>query len=184
MPHMTSVSDRYERAARGFSRRVDAVQPDAWARPSPCDGWTARDVVGHVIGTHLMFLGFVGRGVEGPSVDDDPKGAYAAASHQLLRALVDPTAAAAAVDGFFGPTLEEGVDNILTGDIVIHTWDLARAVGGDERLDPDEVDRYWKLTPGIDDAVRVPGIFGAALAPPEGADPQTKLLAFLGRRSW
>ena len=36
------------------------------------------------------------------------------------------------------------------GDILVHTWDLARATGQDETLDPDEVQRI-RLAPDFYD---------------------------------
>jgi hypothetical protein len=34
-----------------------------------------------------------------------------------------------------------------------------------------------------EEALRAPGVLGPALEPPPGADAQTKLLAYLGRRA-
>jgi uncharacterized protein (TIGR03083 family) len=58
---MTEISQRYARLADAFTAKIAAVPDDRWACPSPCEGWTARDVVCHVIGSQEMFLGMVGR---------------------------------------------------------------------------------------------------------------------------
>ncbi len=58
---MTEISDRYRRLASEFATCIDAVGDDRWSAPSPCEGWSTRDVVGHVVGTQAMFLGLVGR---------------------------------------------------------------------------------------------------------------------------
>jgi uncharacterized protein (TIGR03086 family) len=68
-------------------------------------------------------------------------------------------------------------------DTCIHTWDLARAVGGDERLDPDVVRLSWEMLEPMDAMLRRPGVFGPKLDAPADADEQTRLLYFLGRRA-
>ena len=76
---MSEIADRYRRIAAGFTARVEAVPPDRWAAPSPCEGWDARDVVRHVVSAHGTFEDMVGRSIgEVPSVDADPLAAWAA----------------------------------------------------------------------------------------------------------
>jgi len=73
----------------------------------------------------------------------------------------------------------------LTQDVVVHTWDLARAVGGDERLDSDLCEHYASRLPDDPQTLAASGMFGPAVAVPSDADPQTRLLARLGRNpSW
>jgi uncharacterized protein (TIGR03086 family) len=84
-------------------------------------------------------------------------------------------------------SLEHAVAMTCTPDVLIHTWDLARATGLDERLDPDEVHRLWEgmqtLPPEVDDAMRSSGQFGPRVAVADDADEQTLLLAFNGRKA-
>ena len=180
---MTEISDRYRRIAAGFTERVEAVPEDRWTSPSPCDEWDARGVVRHVVWAHGMFLEMVGRPLgDGPSVDDDPAAAWAAARDQVQADLDDPERAEAPHEGFFGPsTFEASVDRILAGDVLIHTWDLARATGLDERLLADEVAKGMAAFESMGDTVRTAGVFGPAVDPPEGADDQARLLCFTGR---
>jgi uncharacterized protein (TIGR03086 family) len=67
------------------------------------------------------------------------------------------------------------------GDVVMHTWDLARATGQDETLDGDEVHRLYEGMLPIDDALRSSGHYGPKVEVPADADEQTKLIAFTGR---
>jgi hypothetical protein len=60
---------------------------------------------------------------------------------------------------------------------------LARATGGDERLDPNDVHEAFEASKPMDEMLRTPGVCGPKLDPPPGADEQTQLLAFLGRRA-
>ena len=78
-------------------------------------------------------------------------------------------------------TFEETVGAFGVGDILIHTWDLSRAVGLDERLDPDEVHRLYERCSRNDEMMRGTA-FGPKVEVPDGADEQTKLIAFTGRQ--
>jgi uncharacterized protein (TIGR03086 family) len=181
---VTDIARRYARLAARFADTIAAVPEGAWERPSPCEGWTARDVVRHVVDTQEMFLGFVGRTMgQVPSVDDDPGAAFDAARAAVQADLEDPQRAGAVYQGFGGEsTFEQGVDRFLSFDLVVHGWDLARAVGLDERMDPEEVRRLSEEVHGFGDAMRGPQAFGPEVEAPAGADEQARLLAFLGRR--
>jgi hypothetical protein len=69
--------------------------------------------------------------------------------------------------------------------LLVHTWDLARAVGLDETLDADEVHRlvtgFDAMDPQMDAAMRSSGHYGPRTEVPADADEQTRLLAFTGR---
>lgn len=79
-------------------------------------------------------------------------------------------------------TFEQTIATICTPDILIHTWDLARATGGDETLDPEEVHRYVAGMEPIDQLLRDSGHYGPRVAVPDNVDEQTRLIAFLGRQ--
>jgi uncharacterized protein (TIGR03086 family) len=182
---MTSVSAHYRKNAGTFTALVEGVPADRWSSPSPCAEWTARDVVRHCVQSSGVFLGFVGQELPaGVSVDDDPEGAWANARDAVQSALDDPAVAQAEFEGFTGrSSFERGVNRFIVPDLVIHSWDLARATGQDDRLDAEEV-RFTRESLGQFDEsmMRQPGVFGPALEAPPGADEQTQLLAFLGRQ--
>ena len=181
---MSEISERYQRLSDTFAAKVAAVPPEGWDRPTPCDGWTTRVLVGHVINTQGMFLGFVGRELGPiPSVDDDPVAAWDAARAVVQRSLDDPELAGAEFDGFQGrSTLEAAVNRFLCFDLVVHGWDLARAQGLDDTIAPDDIARVRAHAEAFGDALRSPGAFGPEVAAPGDADDQSRLLAFLGRR--
>jgi uncharacterized protein (TIGR03086 family) len=86
-----------------------------------------------------------------------------------------------------GPSsFAQQIDMICTPDVLIHTWDLARAAGLDETLDAGEVARgaaeVDAMPPEVDEAMRSSGHYGPRVAVPDDADAQTRLLAFMGRR--
>ncbi len=183
---MSDIADRYDRLAADFAATVDAVPADRWASPSPCEGWTARDVVAHIVDNHRLFEGFVGRSLDDvPPVEDDPGAAFAAARAVVSRHLHDPVAASASFEGqvFGHMTYARAIDRFLASDLLIHRWDLARAAGLEVTLPADEVARVREDAEGFGDALRSPGAFGPEVPAPDGADEQTRLLAFLGRRA-
>jgi uncharacterized protein (TIGR03086 family) len=184
---MSEIADRFRKLAAGFTQRVEQVPPDRWSNPSPCEDWTARDVVAHLVDASGIFLGFVDREVpRNPSVDDDPAAAWRNARDAVQAALDDPAVAATEYEGFAGrSTFAGGIERFLAPDVLVHTWDLARATGLDERLDPDEVHAMCLATAAIDDDsfMRQPGVFGPKVDVPADADEQTRYLAFTGRRA-
>lgn len=182
---MSEISERYARRAAAFADKVAAVPDDGWSSPTPCEEWTARDIVRHVVDSQGSFLGFVGQEMgELPSVDDDPRGAVQAATGRVLQDLEDDERAAATFDGFMGTsTFEAGVNQFLAADLVIHGWDLARATGQDDTIasqDLAEMQEAIKAFP--EEAMRSPGAFGPEVEVADDATDQDKLMAFLGRR--
>jgi uncharacterized protein (TIGR03086 family) len=182
---VSEMTDRFELVAAGFDRRVQAVSPDKWGAQSPCDEWTARDVVGHVVRNYRSIAAEATGGEGGPmGEDEDPVEAWSGAYGQMSALAKDPEALTKNVRGPGGPTpLEQAMGTLISMDTSVHTWDLARAVGGDERLDPDVVHLAREMLEPMDAMIRQPGVFGPKLDPPAGADEQTQLLYFLGRRA-
>jgi uncharacterized protein (TIGR03086 family) len=180
---MSDIADRYRRLSREFADKVAQVSPERWNAPSPCEDWTARDVVAHIIDVHGIFLGLVGRPFERTvSVDDDPSGALREASAQVQADLDDPARASAMFDGYFGPMSFEGaIDRFVCFDLAIHGWDLARATGLDETIAPAEVVRLSAAAQAFGDALQTSGVCGPSVDVAPDADDQTKLLALLGR---
>lgn len=180
---MSEISDRYRKVAEQFTARVTAVPDDAWDNPSPCEGWVARDVVRHMVETTNYFLAPAGVPPVEASVDDDPVAAWVAARDTVQAALDDPDVAGREFDSGMGPmTVEKMVGMFGVADVLIHTWDLARAAGLDEALDPEEVRRVFAMMEPNDERLRQGTAFGPRVEVPDDADEQTKLLAFTGRR--
>jgi hypothetical protein len=98
------------------------------------------------------------------------------------QALDDEARASKLMTGMFGEqTFESLVGRLVCSDTLIHTWDLARATGQVETLDPGAVSKARESLTPLDDAIRRPGGFGARITPSPGADAQTQFLNFCGR---
>jgi len=182
---MSDIADRYRRLSGQFAGKVAQVSPERWNASSPCEGWTARDVVAHMVEVHGIFLGLVGRPfARTVSVDSDPAGALREAMTQVQADLDDPARASEMFDGYFGPMSFEGaIDRFVCFDFAIHGWDLARATGLDETIDPTEIVRLIAGAEAFGDALHQSGVCGPAIDVASDADDQTKLLALLGRNA-
>jgi uncharacterized protein (TIGR03086 family) len=180
---MTEFSAHFRTLAAEFTRRVETVPTEAWEQPSPCDGWTARDVLRHVIETHQNMAGYVelSLGLD-ISVDEDPAGAWRQARDAMQDVLDDPVRAGREYDGYFGRTsLERTVGRFLCFDLLIHAWDIARATGQDETLPAEEVRWAFETTKGFGDNLRRNGVCGPEVGVPATAPEQDRLIGFLGR---
>lgn len=181
---MTDALDRYTRISKTFDSRLHGVADDQWNASTPCPDWDVRKLVSHLIGSHQAMLSMVGQSHEAPGPDDDLIPVWHGVRKAVLDALGDSETAGRTVASPIGEmTFEQLIGGLLCGDTLFHTWDLARATGQDETMDEDLCVKQLELMLPLDDAIRTPGFFGPKLDSPEGADTQTKLLCFGGRRS-
>src|SRR5581483_2105495 len=111
--------------------------------------------------------------------------AWEAVQSTIGEALTDPTLADKQIaTPFSTQSLAETVDMIVTGDVFTHTWDLARATGQSEALDPDQLQRMIAAMGSMpEDVLRAQGMFGPRIEVPAAAEDQTKRLAYAGRRT-
>ena len=176
--------ERYTNLADQFGARVEAAADDAWDKASPCEGWAARDVVKHVTDTQRGITWKINGNDGDPpaAATDDPKALWRDSYGAFKEALAKP----GALDQNLQTPMGEMpapmfLGRILSSDILVHTWDLARAVGGDEKLDADAVKQAYSGMKPMDAMIRQPGIFGAKVDPAADADEQEQFLNFLGR---
>jgi uncharacterized protein (TIGR03086 family) len=180
-----SYADEHRTIAAGFTQRVNGARPDSWDDPAPVEGWVARDVVRHLVEWFPAFLKG-GAGIDlpnGPSVDDDPVRAWSVHSDAVQALLDDPATAAKVLSNpHVGDVpLDRAINDFYASDVFLHTWDLARATGQDERLDPDRCANLLEGMLPIDEMLRQSGQYGPRVEVAEDADVQTRLLAFIGR---
>lgn len=177
---------RYAEADAPLTAVLNAVPADRWNRPSPCEGWAARDVVRHLIETQRDFL--TGRGLDpGPAVnvDADPAAAWRAHARAVGTLLTRSEVPDTAYDGYFGPTtVGRTLVDFYVPDMVAHRWDVASAVDGDTRLTVGELDAMESSIASWGDAMYMDGICKPGVVPPDGASRQVVLLARMGRRAW
>ena len=179
----------FSTVAGRFGEVVHGVTDDGWDAPAPVDGWVARDVVRHLV---EWFPGFLAGGSDVVlpavgSVDVDPVGTWDAFAASVQAVLDDPTTAERS---FTNPhtgdlPLAAAISQFFSADVFLHTWDLARATGQDDTLDPDRCQMMVEGMAPYDDLLRSSGQYGPKVPVPDDADPQTRLLGFIGRDpSW
>jgi uncharacterized protein (TIGR03086 family) len=169
--------DIWNASADAFSQRYDAITDEQWAASTPCDGWTVKDLVDHAVGVQVGYTaGLVGA--------DIPEGADWPTTRDAIRAALGQEGA---LDGTtemqpMGTVPKTVPMGISASDMLIHTWDLARAIGADETLPAAAVTAtHSGLQRFPEQAMRGEGMFGAAVECADDADEQTKMLSFAGR---
>jgi len=177
--------DEHRLVAGGFTEVVEGTATGAWDNPAPVEGWAARDVVRHLVEWSRSFLASSAAVElpEGPSVDDDPVGAWRIHADAVQALLDDPATAGRTLSNPHTGDLplDVAIDQFYTGDVFMHTWDLARATGQDETLDSERCAAMLAGMEPIDEALRASGQYGPKVDVPADADVQTRLLAFIGR---
>jgi uncharacterized protein (TIGR03086 family) len=164
------VAELHLAVCRRFGAAVRSAD-GKWSSPSPCDEWDARGLLEHVIGFHdVLLLRPLGLKPDRPRAD--PQGRWRLTYDSLVHALA--SGRAAQLDGY------RLMPN-LTRDVLVHTWDLARAVGADDRLDPAWCEMFYAGLPADAQALGSSGMFKAPVEVPCESDSQARLLARLGR---
>jgi len=187
---VAEITARYRRRADRFGALVDAVSPGEWDAPSPCTEWRIRDVVGHIVDMHRVTLDRVDRSLTpAPSTNEDPPAAYRAARADVDAILADADRATMECDTPMGRmTVARHIDGVVSTDLVLHGWDLARAARLDDTIDPDEVAALWPGISQLPEEMRIPEhfgpgviVFGPEVPVPDDAPRQDRLLGKLGR---
>jgi len=188
---MSELITLFRRAADGFGRHVHAVESGQWHDPTPCDDWDVRTLVNHVAVEQLWVpplaggstVADVGDSLDGDRLGEDPVAAWDDAVAESVRAFGAP----AALDGTV--SLSSGAKPMaeycweMTTDALIHSWDLARGIGADERLDSELCELVYERTLPIAEHLQETGMFKPPVPVPDDAPLQTKLLALFGRRA-
>lgn len=160
---------------------VVAALTDGWTNPSPCEGWTVRDVAQHVVGGavryRLLLEGF-GEEAIAPTraqdqLGDDPAGSDAAKSAALM-AVARSADLTALVQHPAGVRSGRELLNLRVVECVVHAWDIA--AGSAQALDLEPELCAFALA-CVDDAGNVEGFY----APPAEGTAGTALDGLLAR---
>jgi uncharacterized protein (TIGR03086 family) len=171
----------HQRAQDVFAGVLAKVAPHQLADPTPCEQWTVRELIGHVIrGNELVAIR------AGLRSEDDARGGDFAAAHRVSAAEAQRVFGGA--DGMTrtfelpaGPIPGSTFIWIRTSDALVHAWDLAKATGQPTDLDP-ELAGYLLASSGRHLADSLRGrVYGYPQPCDEGRPPAHRLAAFLGR---
>lgn len=178
-----SVADRHRAVAARFGELARSTAD--WSAPTPVAAWAAGDVVDHLLDWFPGFLAGGGLHVrEVPASEGQGRTAAWTARADEIQTLLDDDDAAGRpfVHPFAGAhTLGDAIDRFYTVDVFMHTWDLARAVGGDDRLDPVWSRELLAGLRAIEPVLRSSGHYGLAVEVGPDADVVDQLMGFIGR---
>lgn len=174
-------------AARAVGAVVDRIAREAWDAPSPCAGWSVRDVLNHLTSEHLWAphllrgetLGQVGDRYDGDVLGQDPAGAWrrAVAGSMLAFGTADP---AAPVHVSFGQIGTREYASQMLVDLTVHAWDLARGASVPYAEVPDAVEAAFAYEKPRVQSHAAAGIFAPPVATPSPSRLD-QLVALLGR---
>jgi len=177
---MSELITNHRRACERFAAVAGEFGAEQWTAPTPCSEWDARALVEHVIGFH-EFLLLRPLGVRANRPREGPAERWLATAGALFDCL--------AADGVLDRSTElPGGGNssarrmlgALTTDVLVHTWDLARAGGVEPRLDTELCAAAF-ATATATGLRRDDGMFGPEVAVAPGAELVTRLVALYGR---
>jgi uncharacterized protein (TIGR03086 family) len=187
---MDKTLEWYGRALEEFGKRVHLVKPDQWGCPTPCSDWQVRQLVNHLVVEQLWVpplvagqtIADVGNRFDGDQLGDDPVQAWDDASAAAYAAFAEDGAMDRAVHLSYAdrPGREYCMEMLF--DAVVHSWDLARAIGVDEKLDPELVEQVYAKAETDAEVLAASGLFAAPVPVAENADRQTRLIGITGRQ--
>jgi uncharacterized protein (TIGR03086 family) len=181
----------FGRAVAEFDARLRQIGDHQWQAATPDADWCVRDLVNHLVSEDLWAppllagstIAEVGDRFDGDVLGPDPKAAWTAAAAEAVRAVKGDGAMDRIVHLSFGDFPGSEYTMQLFADHLIHTWDLARAIGADERLDEELVASCATWFEPMEEAYRAAGAIAARPPVPGDAGAQTLLLARFGRRA-
>lgn len=182
------VVELHERTVSGFVEQVDRADGAGWGDPTPCAGWSVRDLVNHLVAedrwTRPLLEGRtideVGSALDGDLLGDDPRAAVHAAADEAVGAVQALLHDGAKVQLSYGEESAEEYVRQLAADHLVHAWDLAAATGTDYDPDPALVAEVAGWFVEREALYRAAGIISAR--PPAGAGGELgDLLVAMGR---
>ncbi|MFF2144997.1 TIGR03086 family metal-binding protein [Kitasatospora sp. NPDC058190] len=190
--------DRFLLAGAEFEQHLRAVRPAQWALPTPCTAWNVRQLANHMTRGNLNYLLLLNGGDrseflrlrEADALGPDPLAAYTASVRRLAEAFGQQGALCRILDHPLGPLAGRQALAVRITDSIVHTWDLATALGLDDTLHPGLVawisDHLDAIYAGLPETPVAPDTTHRFFAAPEGepapaASRQARLLHRMGR---
>lgn len=174
--------DLYRSATGRAVEVAEGVRPEQLGLPTPCSEWDVQALLDHLVGgTEYLLAAMDGRPPEPPT------GTTAADYRDGVEAVTKGLGEPGAMDQRCMSPLgfEWSVGQAVAGtfmDVLVHTWDLARATGQDTDLDPALVEACVSMFfPEMPERGREAGLVGPAVEVGADASPQARMLAAMGR---
>ncbi|MEC8828713.1 MAG: TIGR03086 family metal-binding protein [Actinomycetota bacterium] len=180
---MSANRRRYVKALYGFDAVVQRVEESCWGSESPCEGWSALDVLAHNVGMCEMIAG-IARGIPADTAQhptlENPKKDWIDARDDVLEALDQPGALEIEVGTPWGHLAVDRFVGIVAVDPLLHTFDLAKSSGQAVVLDEELAKAAYNQLEKAGDMIRGER-FGPAVPVAPDASITDKLIAIAGR---
>ena len=180
----------FEGVSDSIAAAISAATADQLDAPSPCAGWSARDVLNHMIGGADMFAACA-RGEQQPYPDwsdmpdwvgNDPAASYRRAAAGVLATFSTPGVLEGTVAMPWGDTPAPFALNLIMADHATHSWDLARATGLSIEIPAATAEVALATSQAsVSPEFRAAGLYAAEQPAPQGASTLDRLAAFSGR---
>jgi uncharacterized protein (TIGR03086 family) len=186
--HHTMTVPDLEPAARRLAELLDRVPDSALAAPTPCADMPVAGLLDHLVVLADAFRAAAAKepypAVGQPSAEHlDPhwRSLLPTRLDALVAAWRDPAAGegVASAGGVEMPAPQMAV--VALDELVLHTWDLARATGQPYEPDPADVTTVMGFVGAFGSAEGTPGLFGPAVPVPDDASPFDRALGLSGR---
>jgi uncharacterized protein (TIGR03086 family) len=175
-----------------FSALVAGIDPGQWHDGTPCSQWDVRALVHHLLYEQRWVPSlFEGLTIDeiGDQFEGDLMGEDTSQWPDLLASSIGQAHAIVAQPGSLGRTVHLSYADVpgqeyvtqLTVDLAIHGWDLARATGQDETLDPDAVAVLLPWAEANVNMLAGTGLFSAPIDTGSSVRDDVRLLGLLGR---
>jgi len=182
------------RCGQRFAALVAGIGADQWRNPTPCSEWDVRTLVHHLLYEQRWVpplldgrtIAEVGNRFEGDLMGDDASawpGLLASSIDEACAVVAQPGALERTVHLSFGDSSGEEYVMQLTGDLAIHGWDLARATGQDETIDPGAVALLLPWAEANAELLVASGMFGSPIDLGPDATDALRLLGLVGRHA-
>jgi uncharacterized protein (TIGR03086 family) len=179
----------HARALDATRRLVAGIAGDQWQKVSVDDEWTVRELVNHVVTGNYWAeqlasgktIEEVGDRLDGDVLGDDPLSVYDDSAARAAAVFRAPGAMDAACAVSYGPVPGSVYCGHRFLDVLVHGWDVAKSTDQDTTLDRELVAACWAVLEPQLEMLQASGAFGTEVVVADDADPQTKLLAALGR---
>ena len=185
----TDIAAVHRDALAATRQFVAGIGDDQWDLPTPCDGWNVRDLVNHIVAGNLWAaqlgcgrtIADVGSDLDGDVLGSDSVAAYDLSAESAATVFEMPGALDAPCAVSYGPVPGAVYAGHRLIDVLIHGWDVASATGQPTDIDPMLIDACWQVVRPQLSLLQGSGAFGVESTHIADSDPQTNLLAALGR---
>jgi uncharacterized protein (TIGR03086 family) len=180
-------------AEQALKNAIDQIKDDQWGQITPDSMSRGTDVSLRALVNYHAYddswvpevlagktIEEVGDKYDGDLLGNDPKASYAKITADAQRAVQNITDLDKVVHLSYGDFAAREYLKHITSFRGLRAWSISRFIGINTKLPADLVQGMWdEIIPQVDQW-RAMGVFGPAIAVPEDADQQTKLLAITG----